>query len=307
MRVNQEHDPDVTGGAEGPAARSVDSFLEAKLGHPPVRDNWVSRARLLDQLDLATERPITLIAAPAGYGKTTLVAQWLARPRQRTRRRGSRWTPATTTPAGCGRTSPPRSSGSAASSGRQGPGSVGNVMTSEYCPGSSMPWPRCPRTSSILLDDFHLVHEPACHSQVEFLAGESSAAGAPRDHHACRSRASARSDQGVGQLAEIRATISASMPARSISLLAARGCAAVERCRVAAGAAHRGVAGRHLPGLPVDVGEGRSGRVRPGVQWRQPLHRRLPHRGGAEPPHRPESREFIRTMATPRPILRSPV
>jgi ATP/maltotriose-dependent transcriptional regulator MalT len=56
----------------------VDSMLEAKLRPPPARSEWVVRARLLEELDRATQRPVTLIAAPAGYGKTTVVAQWLA-------------------------------------------------------------------------------------------------------------------------------------------------------------------------------------------------------------------------------------
>jgi LuxR family maltose regulon positive regulatory protein len=56
----------------------VDSMLEAKLRPPPARSEWVVRARLLEELNRATQRPVTLIAAPAGYGKTTVVAQWLA-------------------------------------------------------------------------------------------------------------------------------------------------------------------------------------------------------------------------------------
>ena len=36
------------------------------------------RDRLLDALDRAAALPVPLVAAPAGYGKTTLVAQWLA-------------------------------------------------------------------------------------------------------------------------------------------------------------------------------------------------------------------------------------
>ncbi|MDZ5662163.1 LuxR C-terminal-related transcriptional regulator [Nocardioides sp. S-58] len=61
-----------------PAPRSVDQFLEAKLHRPPARDGWVGRPRLLDVLDRSVSRSVTLVAAPAGYGKTTVVAQWLA-------------------------------------------------------------------------------------------------------------------------------------------------------------------------------------------------------------------------------------
>ena len=56
----------------------TDSILEAKLRPPQTRSAWVMRSRLLEELEHATQRAVTLIAAPAGYGKTTVVAQWLA-------------------------------------------------------------------------------------------------------------------------------------------------------------------------------------------------------------------------------------
>jgi LuxR family maltose regulon positive regulatory protein len=56
----------------------VDSIFEAKLRPPPSRSEWVMRVRLLEELERASRRAVTLIAAPAGYGKTTVVAQWLA-------------------------------------------------------------------------------------------------------------------------------------------------------------------------------------------------------------------------------------
>lgn len=55
----------------------VDSMLEAKLRPPPARLEWVPRSRLVEELERATQRAVTLIAAPAGYGKSTAVAQWL--------------------------------------------------------------------------------------------------------------------------------------------------------------------------------------------------------------------------------------
>src|SRR5262245_47223868 len=56
---------------------SPGAFLEAKLHRPPPRDSWVRRDRLVHALDRAVRHPVTLVAAPAGYGKTTLLAQWL--------------------------------------------------------------------------------------------------------------------------------------------------------------------------------------------------------------------------------------
>ena len=63
------------GGLDG---EPIDHMLEAKLRPPPLRSEWVARSRLLDNLRHAAERPVTLISAPAGYGKSTLVTQWLA-------------------------------------------------------------------------------------------------------------------------------------------------------------------------------------------------------------------------------------
>ncbi len=56
------------------------SVLGTKLHLPSPRRRLVSRARITDQLLVAGgEGPrLVLVAAPAGFGKTTLLAQWLA-------------------------------------------------------------------------------------------------------------------------------------------------------------------------------------------------------------------------------------
>jgi LuxR family transcriptional regulator, maltose regulon positive regulatory protein len=56
------------------------SALGTKLRLPSPRRRLVSRARITDQLRVgAGEAPrLLLVAAPAGLGKTTLLAQWLA-------------------------------------------------------------------------------------------------------------------------------------------------------------------------------------------------------------------------------------
>ncbi|GAB3706396.1 LuxR C-terminal-related transcriptional regulator [Mariniluteicoccus flavus] len=57
---------------------------------PVVQDPnglWmVQRPRLLKRLDEATQRPVTLLVAPIGYGKRTLLDQWAASRRERVRR-----------------------------------------------------------------------------------------------------------------------------------------------------------------------------------------------------------------------------
>ena len=53
-------------------------LLSTKLFTPPVRKNLVPRPRLIERLNEGLEGKLTLISAPAGFGKTTLVSEWLA-------------------------------------------------------------------------------------------------------------------------------------------------------------------------------------------------------------------------------------
>lgn len=54
---------------------SPDVLLETKLQAPRVRREWVQRPGLVRALD-DCESKLILVDAPAGYGKTTLLAQW---------------------------------------------------------------------------------------------------------------------------------------------------------------------------------------------------------------------------------------
>ncbi len=51
---------------------------ETKFYVPRPRESLVRRPRLIERLDQATHATLTLISAPPGFGKTTLVADWLA-------------------------------------------------------------------------------------------------------------------------------------------------------------------------------------------------------------------------------------
>ena len=50
--------------------------LVAKLRIPPTRPGSVRRARLIERLEREVSRPVVSVVASAGYGKTTLLAQW---------------------------------------------------------------------------------------------------------------------------------------------------------------------------------------------------------------------------------------
>src|SRR5215207_1052803 len=51
--------------------------VRTKLLAPVPRSEQVPRPRLIEQLDAGSDRKLTLIGAPVGYGKTTLLTQWL--------------------------------------------------------------------------------------------------------------------------------------------------------------------------------------------------------------------------------------
>ncbi|MCU1472530.1 LuxR C-terminal-related transcriptional regulator [Amnibacterium sp.] len=52
-------------------------LLESKLHMPTPRRDLISRARLTERLERGVESRLTLVSAPAGFGKTTLLATWL--------------------------------------------------------------------------------------------------------------------------------------------------------------------------------------------------------------------------------------
>src|SRR5215469_5507058 len=87
QRMHQEEagrDDQATGEAEtsplllAQARLPGDPLLATKLHRPRPRSSLVSRSHLTLRLQQGMERALTLVSAPAGFGKTTLLAQWLA-------------------------------------------------------------------------------------------------------------------------------------------------------------------------------------------------------------------------------------
>ena len=56
----------------------VEQLLSTNLFIPPTRPELVPRPRLIERLNAGLHRKLTLISAPAGFGKTTLVSEWVA-------------------------------------------------------------------------------------------------------------------------------------------------------------------------------------------------------------------------------------
>lgn len=54
-----------------------DLIISTKLNQPPVVQDLVLRGKLHAQLNQGLNRKLTLVSAPAGFGKTTLIGSWL--------------------------------------------------------------------------------------------------------------------------------------------------------------------------------------------------------------------------------------
>jgi LuxR family transcriptional regulator, maltose regulon positive regulatory protein len=52
-------------------------LVETKFFAPRSRQSLVQRTRLVKRLERGADARLTLISAPAGFGKTTLLAGWL--------------------------------------------------------------------------------------------------------------------------------------------------------------------------------------------------------------------------------------
>jgi len=62
----------------GVPASVGDSLLRTKLFVPTIRARQVGRHRLIERLNGGLDKGLILISAPAGFGKTTAVAEWVA-------------------------------------------------------------------------------------------------------------------------------------------------------------------------------------------------------------------------------------
>ena len=162
----------LTRSDDGLLAQPIDSILEAKLRPPPARTEWMVRPRLLEKLARAGQRAVTLIAAPAGYGKTTLVTQWLAsKPAtaklawislDSTENESARlWTHIATAldRAGC---SIARDIAGFIAAGRH------DMMTA-VLPRIIDAIAVLPAEVTVLIDDFHILRSGECNGQMEFF------------------------------------------------------------------------------------------------------------------------------------------
>ena len=57
----------------------ITPILTTKLFIPPTHPDLIPRPRLIEQLNTGLSRKLTIISAPAGFGKTTILSEWIHR------------------------------------------------------------------------------------------------------------------------------------------------------------------------------------------------------------------------------------
>jgi LuxR family maltose regulon positive regulatory protein len=148
-------------------ATTMAPLLETKLFAPRRRRGLVARPRLTKLLDRGLEAKLTLVSAPPGFGKTTLVADWLAD-------RGPAWVAldaAENDPvtfwryvvAAIARVAPGFGGATEAllDSPAPSPGEVVAALVNDLA--------RTPQDIVLVLDDYHVIVAPAIHEAMAFL------------------------------------------------------------------------------------------------------------------------------------------
>ncbi len=156
----------------GPPWVSPGVPLETKLHPPTARKEWVERQELIGYLTAVTAK-LVLVDAPAGSGKTTLVAQWLSSTAEA---RPSAWIsldPDDNDPArlwwqvvcALQRACPKLDAGDILLALRAPapdlPGTLLPILVNELS--------RLPEPVVLVLDDYHAIRDRRCHDQVAFL------------------------------------------------------------------------------------------------------------------------------------------
>jgi LuxR family maltose regulon positive regulatory protein len=148
----------------------VSDVLVGKLRVPSARPGSVHRTALIERLAREVSYPIVSVVAPAGYGKTTLLAQWAERSRQ-----AVAWVSVDE------QDNDPKVLLTYLAEALNAVEPVGErVFDALASPASSVPGSVVPRLSSafssmispvvLMLDDVHLLHNAECRAALSVLA-----------------------------------------------------------------------------------------------------------------------------------------
>jgi LuxR family maltose regulon positive regulatory protein len=181
-----------------------DTLLATKFYIPPALPNLVSRQRLFERLDEGLQRGnrLTLISAPAGYGKTTLLGGWIRRSKF----------PTAWLSLDAGDNDPARFLSYLITALRRiqpGIGDTGLDFTQPESPHTALApvvneLVEIPGVILVVFDDYHTIHNQTVHNAVAFLLNNAPA----QAHIVIASRADpplpiARL-RGRGQVTELR-------------------------------------------------------------------------------------------------------
>jgi LuxR family transcriptional regulator, maltose regulon positive regulatory protein len=202
------------------ATRERDDLLATKLNVPRTRPDHLGRSRLIERLDQGMARELVLVCTPAGFGKTTLLADWAA-----TARWPVAWLsldPQDNDPMRFWRyvvAALDRVAGGLAEHllALLGPPSV--ISSQGVVTALVNGLQAAPDELALVLDDYHLVESQPIHDDIAFLLGHLP----PRLHVVITSRSDpplplARL-RARGQLAELRAADLRFTPEESATLL----------------------------------------------------------------------------------------
>lgn len=148
------------------------NVLKTKLTIPPGQAGWISRPRLIRQLDSGKDCRLVVVSAPAGFGKTTMLSEWASS------RRGFAWLSLDQ-----GDNDPLRFWTHFISSLRMVQPDLGEAaleLLQSYSPSSQLPAETFLTTLinelfdesasfTMILDDYHLISNRSIHDDLRFL------------------------------------------------------------------------------------------------------------------------------------------
>jgi LuxR family maltose regulon positive regulatory protein len=155
-------------------------LLQTKLYIPPNRPELVSRQRLVERLDTGLHRKLTLVSAPAGFGKTTLVGDWVNRLRSKAANKdrpgcGAAWLSLDHDDNDPARFLAYLIASSRTIEGNLGRGALSALQSPQPPPAETVVTAlineiaALPDRIVLVLDDYHLIEAQAIHDTLTFL------------------------------------------------------------------------------------------------------------------------------------------